>query len=292
MSGDREMSVASAELQRTSMKRPTLIIDANRSLFSVDWREYMEKFDVFWLLALRDLKVRFKQTVLGGAWAFLKPLALMIVFTVFLGHVVRFPSGGIPYPLFYYSGLVFWNFFVTSMVLSSESLLKNSFLLNRVYCPPLFIPAAPIVAQFVDLAMAFVTLVGLMLYCGVWPSIRLVVIPGLLVIVLASTLGVGLLFAPLIAKYRDFQNLMAVLTQMWFFMSPVIYPGSVVPERYKMLYALNPMVGAIEGFRWAIVGRGLFPLYDVGAALVSSLIILCVGFFFFIKNSDDLVDVM
>ena len=270
----------------------SLVIDADRPIFFVDWQELVQKRDLFWFLALRDIKVRFKQTVLGSAWAILKPLALMIVFTVFLGYVVRFPTDGIPYPLFYYSALVFWNFFITSMTLSSESLLANSFLLNRVYCPILFVPSTPIVAQFVDLGMAFVTLIGLMLYSGVWPSMRLLVIPGLLIIVLASTFGMGLLFAPLIARYRDFQNVITVLSQMWFFMSPVIYPASTVPEQYRTLYALNPMVGAIEGLRWAIMGRGPFPVSDIGMALVSSLALLSIGFLYFMKSSDGLVDVM
>ncbi|MDQ7785860.1 MAG: hypothetical protein RDU20_23465, partial [Desulfomonilaceae bacterium] len=146
---------------KNAAERPQVIIDSNRPRFLIDWDEHLGKLDLFWFLALRDLKVRFKQTILGSAWAFLKPLMLMIVFTVFLGYVVRFPTGGMPYPLFYYSALVFWNFFVTGMSLSSESLLSNSFLLSRVYCPILFIPAAPVVAQFVDLGMALVTLIGL-----------------------------------------------------------------------------------------------------------------------------------
>ena len=271
---------------------PLVVIDSSRPWFFVNWDEYLGKLDLFWFLALRDVKVRFKQTILGSAWAFLKPLLLMIVFTVFLGYVVRFPSDGVPYPLFYYSGIVFWNFFVTAMTLSSESMISNSFLLNRVYCPILFIPAAPIVAQFVDLGMAFVTLIALMLYCHVWPSIRLFLVPGLFAIVLATTFGMGLFFAPLIARYRDFQNLTAVLTQMWFFMSPIIYPSSQVPERWKLLYSLNPMVGAIEGFRWTIMGQGSFPLTEVGIGIVSSLVLLIIGALNFIKKSEGLVDVI
>ncbi|MFH1112366.1 MAG: ABC transporter permease [Pseudomonadota bacterium] len=271
---------------------PSVVIDSNRPPFLINWDEYRDKLDLFWFLALRDLKVRFKQTILGSAWAFLKPLMLMIVFTVFLGYVVKFPTDGIPYPLFYYSALVFWNFFVTGMSLSSESLLSNGFLLNRVYCPILFIPAAPVVAQFVDLGMALVTLIGLMLYSGIWPSIRLLLVPVLFVIVLAATFGMGLLFAPLIARYRDFQNLMAVLTQMWFFMSPVIYPTSLVPERWKLLYSLNPMVGAIEGFRWTIMGSGPFPMTEIVLGMVSALALLSIGFLYFIKNSEGLADVI
>ncbi len=271
---------------------PLIVIDSNRPPLFLNWGEYRDKLDLFWFLALRDVKVRFKQTILGSAWAFLKPLLLMIVFTIFLGYVVKFPTDGIPYPLFYYSGLVFWNFFVAGMSLSSESLLGNSFLLNRVYCPILFIPTAPVVAQFVDLGMAFVTLIGLMLYSGIWPSIRLFIVPALFLIVLAATVGMGLLFAPLIARYRDFQNLMAVLTQMWFFMSPVIYPTSLVPDRWKLVYSLNPMVGAIEGFRWTIMGRGSFPMTEVGIGIVSALALLGLGFVYFVKRSEGLADVI
>ncbi len=277
---------------KASPGSPLVVIDSNRPPFLINWDEYRDKLDLFWFLAVRDLKVRFKQTILGSAWAFLKPLLLMIVFTIFLGYVVRFPTDGIPYPLFYYSGLVFWNFFVTGMSLSSESLLTNGFLLNRVYCPILFIPAAPVIAQFVDLGMAFITLIALMIYTGIWPSARLLIIPALFVIVLAATLGMGLLFAPLIARYRDFKNLMAVLTQMWFFMSPVIYPASRVPERWKSIYSLNPMVGAIEGFRWTIMGTGPFPMIEVGIGTMSALAMLCIGFLYFVKKSEGLVDVV
>jgi lipopolysaccharide transport system permease protein len=278
------------DTNRAEVERPKVVIDANKSAFFVDWNEYLEKRDLFWLLALRDVKVRFKQAVLGAAWAILKPLALMIVFVVFLGHMMRFPTDGIPTPLFYYSGLVLWNFFATGVNLSADSMLGNSFLLTRVYCPILCIPAAPIASQFVDLGMAFITLICLMLYCGIWPSIRMIVLPLFVLIVLVSTLGVGLLFAPLVAKYRDFQNLMAVLTQMWFFMSPVIYPSTEVPARWKLVYSLNPMVGAIEGFRWAVVGYGPFPTLAVGVGLLTATFLLAIGFFSFVKSSNNVAD--
>jgi lipopolysaccharide transport system permease protein len=269
---------------------PHRIIDADRSIFRLEWEEILQGRDLFWFLSLRDIKVRFKQTVLGSAWALLKPLSLMVVFTVFLGHVVRIPTGGIPAPLFYYCSLVFWNFFVTGMNLSSESLLHNSHMLTKVHCPKLYIPAAAIAAQFVDLSMAFLSLIGLMAYSGVWPSARLLIIPLLVLIVLCTTLGMGLLFSPLIAKYRDFQNLVAVLTQMWFFMSPVVYPLELVPERWQLLYCVNPLAGAIEGMRWAVVGQGAFPAMAVGIGLVSALAVLTFGFFFFMKSSESVVD--
>jgi lipopolysaccharide transport system permease protein len=273
-----------------NLERPKVVIDATKSAFLIDWNEYVEKRDLFWFLALRDVKIRFKQAALGAAWAILKPLALMIVFVVFLGHLMRFPTDGVPYPLFYYSGLVFWNFFATGLNLSSDSLLGNNFLVTKVYCPPLYIPAAPIASQFVDLGMGFITLIALMLYFNIWPSFRFVIIPLLVLIMLAATLGMGLLFAPLVAKYRDFQNLMAVLIQMWFFMSPIIYPSTFVPDRWKFLYSLNPMVGAIEGFRWAVVGQGAFPSVAVGVGLLSAISLLAIGFFSFMKNSDNVAD--
>lgn len=266
------------------------VIDADRSIYRVDWDEILQTRDLLWFLSLRDIKVRFKQTILGSAWALLKPLALMMVFTIFLGYVVKFPTDGIPYPLFYYCALVFWNFFVTGMNLSSESLLQNSHVLSKVYFPRLYIPTAPIGSQFVDLFMAFLSLAGLMIYSGVWPSFRLLIIPGLLIIVVSATLGMGLLFAPLIAKYRDFQNLMAVLTQMWFFMSPVIYPSKLVPEQWKLLYCINPLVGAIDGMRWAVVGQGDLPLMSVGIAFLSALCMLIVGFICFVRTCDSVVD--
>jgi lipopolysaccharide transport system permease protein len=273
-----------------NLERPRVVIDATKSAFLIDWNEYVEKRDLFWFLALRDVKIRFKQAALGAAWAILKPLALMIVFVVFLGHLMRFPTDGVPYPLFYYSGLVFWNFFATGVNLSSDSLVGNSSLVTRVYCPILYIPAAPIASQFVDLGMGFITLIALMLYSGIWPSFRFVIIPLLVLIMLAATLGMGLLFAPLVAKYRDFQNLMAVLVQMWFFMSPVIYPSTFVPDQWKLLYSLNPMVGVIEGFRWTVVGQGPFPSVAVGVGLLSAISLLAIGFFSFMKNSDNVAD--
>lgn len=283
------MKTSGLLVDRTSAP-PSRVIDADRSIFRIEWEEMLQTRDLFWFLSLRDIKVRFKQTVLGSAWALLKPLSLMIVFTVFLGHVVKIPTDGIPAPIFYYCALVFWHFFVTGMNLSSESLLSNSHLLTKVHCPKLYIPAAAIASQFVDLFMAFFSLIGLMIYSGIWPSPRLLIIPGLLIIVICTTLGMGLLLSPLIAKYRDFQNLVAVLTQMWFFMSPVVYPSQLVPERWKLLYCVNPLVGGIEGLRWAVVGQGAFPGIAVGMALVSALGVLTVGFLFFMKTSDSVVD--
>ncbi len=180
----------------TNLERPRIVIDAKRSTFWIDWAEYLEKRDLFWFLALRDVKIRFKQAVLGAAWAILKPLALMAVFVVFLGHAMKFPTDGVPYPLFYYSGLVFWSFFSTGLTLSSDSMLGNSFLVTRVYCPALYIPAAPIAAQFLDLGMAFITLIALMLYSGIWPSIRMIILPVLVLRVLCFDSGVGASFCP------------------------------------------------------------------------------------------------
>jgi lipopolysaccharide transport system permease protein len=277
-------------MMRANLERPKVVIDADKSAFVIDWNEYIEKRDLFWFLALRDVKVRFKQAVLGASWAILKPLALMIVFVVFLGHMMRFPTDGVPYPVFYYSGLVFWNFFATGMNLSSESLMANNFLVTKVYCPALFIPAAPVMSQFVDLGIGFITLIGLMLYFGIWPSINLIILPVLVLILVATTLGTGLMFAPLAAKYRDFQHLTAVLVQMWFFMSPVIYPSTFVPDRWKLLYSLNPMVGAIEGFRWAVAGYGPLPWVSVGVGLLSASMLFTLGFFSFVKSSNNVAD--
>jgi homopolymeric O-antigen transport system permease protein len=269
---------------------PQVVIDSSRSSLLIDWDEHLQKRDLFWFLALRDIKVRFKQAVLGATWAILKPLAMMTVFVVFLGHTMGFPTDGVPYPVFYYSGLLLWTFFSTGLAVSSDSLVGNSSLLTRVHCPILYIPAASIAAQFLDLTVAFIALIALMLYCGIWPSIRLTIVPAFILITLASTLGVGLMFAPLVAKYRDFQNLMTVLVQMWFFMSPVIYPSTAIPDRWKWLYSVNPMVGAIEGLRWAIVGQSPFPAAAVGIAVVSATCVLSVGFFFFTKSSSNLAD--
>jgi len=270
--------------------KPLIVVDASQAGMGIDVQEWFRCKDIFYFLVWRDILVRYKQTMLGAAWAVLRPLITMLVFTIFLGYVVKFPSDGIPYPLFYYSGLVIWGYFSTAVVMSSESLVGHSHLLTKVYLPRLFIPAAPIVSTLLDLFISFGLLILMSLYYGYGPSLRLLVIPVVFVIAIISALGASLLVSPLVVRYRDFQSIMGITIQIWMFVSPVIYPYSMVPDQWKFLYGLNPLVGAIEGLRWALYGTSTNLLNILPGGLIIALAAMLIGLIHFRKTEEYFAD--
>jgi len=270
--------------------KPLIVVDASKASLGIDVQEWLRCKDIFYFLVWRDILVRYKQTMLGAAWAVLRPLITMLVFTIFLGYVVKFPSDDIPYPLFYYSGLVIWGYFSTAVVMSSESLVGHSHLLTKVYLPRLFIPAAPIVSTLLDLFISFGLLILMSLYYGYGPSLRLLVIPVVFVIAIISALGASLLVSPLVVRYRDFQSIMGITIQIWMFVSPVIYPYSMVPDQWKFLYGLNPLVGAIEGLRWALYGTSTNLLNILPGGLIIALAAMLIGLIHFRKTEEYFAD--
>jgi lipopolysaccharide transport system permease protein len=237
--------------------------------------------DLISLMALRDLKVRYSQTILGGLWAFLQPFISMVVFSVVFGKFGRIPSDGVPYPLFAFAGLVPWTYFVKAVSGSSTSLVGNTSLLSKVYFPRFIIPLTPVLSGLADFAVAFTTLVCMMAYFGVYPSLSILLVPFLLLLMMLTAFGAGTLLAALNAKYRDINHVTGFLVQLWMFISPVVYPASMVPEKYKLIFMLNPLAGIIEGFRWALLGNIPFPGQMLACSALVSSMLFFVGLSYF-----------
>jgi lipopolysaccharide transport system permease protein len=254
--------------------------------------------ELLWFLALRDVKLRYKQTALGAAWAVIQPLFTMIVFSVFFGRLGGIPSDGVPYPLFALCALLPWQLFAYALTQSSNSVVNEQRLITKVYFPRLIVPAASVLSGLVDFAVAFVLLLGMMGYYAAAgdyrgsPGWALLAVPLFVLFAVAAALAVGLWLAALNVQYRDFRYTIPFLTQFWMFASPVAYPSSLVPERWRPLYGLNPMAGVIEGFRWALLGKEdpSWGLLGVSAAAVAAL--LAGGLFYFRRMEKTFADVV
>ncbi len=239
-----------------SASEPLLTVYApSRSWGGLDLHKLWAYRELLYFLTWRDLKVRYKQTALGVGWVVMQPLLMTIIYTVFLGKLARVPSDNIPYPLFAYAGLLPWTFFSTTITNTGNSLVSSAHLITKVYFPRIIIPIAAVGARLVDFLIAFVILVGLMVYYRVAPTWNILMLPALMALVTAAALAVGLFTSALNVKYRDVTYILPVLVQLWMFVSPVLYPASLVPERFRWLYSLNPLAGIIEGFRSALLNR-------------------------------------
>jgi len=235
------------------------------------WRDLWRYRELFYFLAWRDILVRYKQTAIGIAWAVLRPLLTMVVFTVVFGMLGKFPSHGVPYPILVYVAMLPWQFFASSLADSSGSLIGNANLISKVYFPRLIIPASAVITAFVDFLIAGVILLGLMAWYGFWPDWRVLTLPAFMLVAFAAAMGAGLWLTALNVKYRDFRYVVPFIVQFGLYISPVGFTSAVVPERWRLLYSINPMVGVIDGFRWALLG-GKTALYVPGFVL--SLIVV------------------
>lgn len=271
---------------------PVTIICPSRGWVSLRLHELWEYRELVYFLAWRDISVRYKQTVLGAAWAIIQPFFTMIVFSLFFGRLAQVPSDGVPYPIFSYAGLLPWQFFATAIGNSSNSLVGSANLLSKVYFPRLAIPIASVIPALVDFVIAFVVLLGMMLFYGIAPTLNVVWLPLLLLLALVTALGVGLWLSALNVEYRDIRYTIPFITQFWMFASPVAYPSSMVPEQWRWLYALNPMVGVIEGFRWALLGTETAPGLMVIVSTLAALALLVSGAFYFRRMEKTFADVV
>jgi len=252
---------------------PQTIIEPAKGWQLIDWRELYRYRDLFFFLVWRDIKTRYAQSILGVGWAIIQPLFSMVVFTIVFGNLAKVSSDGMPYAIFSYTALVPWTYFSGSLTSSSGSLLSASGMLTKVYFPRLVIPLAPALAKLVDFAIALLILFGLMLFFRVSPTAGVFAIPLLIVLMFLAATGMGMWFTALAIQYRDINYAMNFIVQLMMYGSPVIYPVSSVPEQYQTLYALNPMVGVIEGFRAALLGTRPMP-WDwiaIGAAVAAFL---------------------
>jgi len=237
--------------------------------------------ELLYFLTWRDIKVRYKQTALGAAWAIIQPVFMMVVFTLAFGKLAKVPSDGVPYPVFAYAALLPWQLFAHSLTEASNSLVSNERLITKVYFPRLVVPIAAVLGGLMDFAVSFVVLLGLMAYYGIRPGMAIVTLPLFLLLAIATALGVGLWLSALNVRYRDIRYTIAFLTQLWLFATPVAYPSSLVPARYRVLYGLNPMAGVVEGFRWALLGKAPPSMSLIAASSIVVVVILTGGLMYF-----------
>jgi len=233
-----------------------LVIEAGKTEGQY-WRDIWRYRELFYFLSWRDILVRYKQTVIGIAWSLIRPLLTMIVFTIVFGKLAKLPSEGVPYPILVYTALLPWQFFSNSLSESSNSLITNSNLLSKIYFPRLILPTSSVIVGIVDFLISFVILIGLMVWFQFVPQWRILALPLFLALALVTSLGFGLWLAALNVKYRDFRYIVPFIVQFGLYISPVGFSSSIVPEKWRLLYSINPMVGVIDGFRWAILGESI-----------------------------------
>jgi lipopolysaccharide transport system permease protein len=243
-------------------------------------------------IATRDITVRYRQTALGAAWAILQPVGFMVVFSLFFGSLAGVSSDGLPYPLFSLAAMVPWTFFANALLLGSDSLVTNSALVSKIYFPRIFMPAGVVVAGFVDLGISLVILIVLVLAWGLAPSAAILALPVLIAIAAAAALGTSAALSATNARYRDVRYVVPFAIQMWLFATPVAYPSSLIGEPWRTLSALNPMVGVVEGFRWATLGSGDAPLDLIAVSAASAVIILVAGLAYFDRVERGFADVV
>lgn len=249
-----------------------IVIDAGRSELHY-WKDLWRYRELFFFLAWRDILVRYKQTVIGIAWSVIRPLLTMVVFTIVFGKLAKLPSNGIPYPVMVFAAMLPWQFFANSLTESSNSLIQSANLLTKVYFPRLIIPAGAVIVSLVDFLISCIILSGVMAWYHVVPDMKILFLPAFLLMALAASCGTGLWLSALNVKYRDFRYVVPFLVQFGLYISPVGFSSSIVPEQWRFLYFLNPMVGVIDGFRWAILGDS-FPVHWLGFTLSSFLVLL------------------
>jgi lipopolysaccharide transport system permease protein len=263
----------------------TVVIKPSRGLCNLDLAAVWEFREILYFLVWRDVKVRYKQTLIGVAWAVLQPVMTMMIFTVIFGNFAKMPSDGLPYSVFSYTALLPWNYFSQAISRGGHSLVGEANLIMKVYFPRLIIPLASVVAPLIDFFVSFLVLLVMIGWFGIAPNWNVLYLPIFLLLALMTALAAGLWLSPLNVRYRDVGHTIPFLIQFWFYASPVVYPVSLVPEKWRLLYSLNPMAGVIEGFRWALLGKQS-PAFDVIAVSAVMVVALLLGGIVFFKRME------
>lgn len=271
---------------------PHIRIEPTKGWVALQLRELWRYRELLYFLTWRDIKVRYKQTVLGAAWAVIQPFMTMVVFSLFFGRLAQIPSDGIPYPIFSYAALVPWTFFANGLGQSSNSLVGSSNLIKKVYFPRLAIPIATILSGVIDFILAFLVLLVMMFFYGIFPTANVVWLPFFLLLALVTSLGAGLWLSAMNVQFRDVRYVVPFLTQLWLFATPIAYPSSIIPEVWRPLYAVNPMVGVVEGFRWALLGVETRPGPMVIVSAIAAVGLLVSGAFYFRRMEKTFADVV
>jgi lipopolysaccharide transport system permease protein len=271
----------------------TIVIKPSRGWSFPDFREIWEFRELLFFFAWRDIKVRYKQTVLGAAWAVIQPFFTMIVFTIFFGRFAQIPSEGLPYPIFSYAALVPWTYFANNISQISASMVTQRGIMTKVYFPRLLIPLASIISGLVDFSIAFTVLLAMMFYYGIIPTAIVIFVPLFTLFSIVAALGAGLWLSTMNVMYRDVGYAMPFLVQFWLFATPIAYPASLVPPRWRAIYGINPMTGVIEGFRWSLLGagEGLDPL-GVAVSVLIVIVMLITGLLYFERNERRFADIV
>jgi lipopolysaccharide transport system permease protein len=251
--------------------------------------EYRE---LLYFMAWRDIKVRYKQTVLGAAWAIIQPFFTMVVFSIFFGRLAKVPSDGLPYPIFAYAALVPWTFFANGLNQASNSLVGSANLIKKVYFPRLVVPISSVISGVVDFVLAFAVLLGMMLFYGILPTVNILWLPFFVLLIFVTALGVGFCLSALNVQFRDVRYTVPFLTQFWLFATPIAYPSSLLSEPWRTLYGINPMVGVVEGFRWALLGTDTAPGPIIIVSTVVALVLFVGGAFYFRRLERSFADVV
>ncbi|MBW1864010.1 MAG: ABC transporter permease [Deltaproteobacteria bacterium] len=274
------------------MRSQELTIEAGKTERQY-WKDLWNYRELFYFLAWRDILVRYKQTVIGIIWALLRPFLTMIVLTIVFGKLAKLPSEGVPYPILVFTALLPWQFFANALSESSNSLIGNANLISKVYFPRLVIPTSSVIVSFVDFVISGAILFGLMVWYDFWPTWRVLSLPFFILITFTVSIGAGLWISALNVKYRDFRYIVPFIVQFGLYISPIGFSSSVVPEKWRLLYSMNPMVGVIEGFRWAILGTDI-EFYVPGLTLSICIVILIFtgGLWFFRKTEKTFADII
>ncbi len=271
---------------------PRTLVTPSRGWVSLKLGEIWEYRELLYFFIWRDVKVRYKQTALGVSWAILQPFLTMVIFSLFFGRLAGVPSDGVPYPIFAYTALLPWTFFAHGVTLSANSLVSNANLVKKVYFPRMAIPIASVLSGFADLVPAFGVLLGMMVYYGIYPSAQVAWLPVFVLLALIAALGVGIGLAAINVHFRDVRHTVPFLVQTWLFITPIAYPSSLLPEHWRTLYALNPMVGVVEGFRWALLDTEPAPGPIVWVSASAALVLLLVSALSFRRLEKTFADVV
>lgn len=264
-----------------SQQPVTVYIRPSHGLAALNLRDLWIYRELIFFLLWRDLKVRYKQTLLGAAWAVIQPVVTMLVFNFIFGKVGKVPSEGLPYPLFSFSALLPWGLFATALNYGSRSLVSNHSMITKIYFPRLVLPLASVLAGVVDFAIAFIILIGMMIYYGVMPTPFLWTLPFFILLALVTALGVALWLSAINVRYRDVNHALPFLTQLWLFITPVAYSSRLISEKWRLIYSLNPMAGVVNGFRWALFGSGEGPSASLWISVGVAFFLLVTGLFYF-----------
>ena len=281
-----------ATVTHAAVNKAPLRIAASRPFFSMSLRELWAYRELLYFFIWRDVKVRYKQTAVGAAWAVLQPFFTMLVFSLFFGRLAKLPTNGLPYPIFYYCALLPWTYFAASLQNATNVVVEQQRLVTRIYFPRLVLPISAVLSGLVDFVVAFGMLLALMIYYHIIPGRAVLLLPAFLLLTLLTALGFGLWLSALNAMYRDVRYIVPFVVQFWMFASPVAYSTSLVPERWRWLYGLNPMAGVIEGFRWALTGVGFPPGPLFAASACGVVVVLLGGLFYFGRMEGTVADIV